>query len=297
MDYFISKGGDQRGPYPAYVLKGMVEGGEVSPDDLVWFRGAEGWKPLREVESLEWIVPPDDGPDGVRSEVDEPVADSPDPVATPPPLPPAPGTPIPFSTSRAWRRFFARAFDLYVFQSIIFGIAIKLSLIEPIQTILVENMIIALLPALGWAMVEASLLSVFGTTPGKALFRIRIASKDDTTQKLKTGQALKRSLLVAFFGCGLRMPIIGVIALAVSFLRLKLRGNSIWDEAAGTALQFGKLPVSRIFMIVGLTLLFTAVTVQPNAAKWEEGLAQFAKMLQEESARRADEGASNGTLQ
>ncbi|CAN5311659.1 hypothetical protein BH23VER1_BH23VER1_16320 [soil metagenome] len=307
MDYFISSGeGDQRGPFAAYTLKGMVEEGEVSPDDLVWFRGAEAWKPLREVESLEWIVPGErvDEDDDEEEEEDtgDEVADEARAAAGGEVVPPAlPRAAVPHASVLApahpWRRFCARAFDVYLFMLVTYGIAIKAALVDPMDLFMPKSMLMMLLPALGWALVEASLLSVVGTTPGKVLFRIRIVDASGAVGKLPVGPALKRSFMVAFFGCGLGMPIITVIALAVSYLRLKTRGGAIWDESAGTKLIFGGLSPGRILLIVGFFFVLMAALGQLLPLDAEAGVREWIEMFENEAARRAGEGAANGVLQ
>lgn len=46
---FITRAGTNYGPYSEEEIHGLIEAGNVSPDDLSWKDGMSDWRPLREV--------------------------------------------------------------------------------------------------------------------------------------------------------------------------------------------------------------------------------------------------------
>ena len=71
MDIHITRKGEKHGPYPEATARQFLEEGKLSPTDLAWHAGADGWKPLSEV--LAAAAQP--------------------PAAAPPPKPPGGGIP------------------------------------------------------------------------------------------------------------------------------------------------------------------------------------------------------------
>ena len=49
MDYLLSRGGQQYGPYQQDALQQMLAAGQISPADLVWTQGMAAWTPVSEV--------------------------------------------------------------------------------------------------------------------------------------------------------------------------------------------------------------------------------------------------------
>ncbi|MFP6872733.1 MAG: GYF domain-containing protein [Verrucomicrobiales bacterium] len=49
MDIHITRKGEKHGPYPEATARQFLEEGKLSPTDMAWHAGADGWKPLSEV--------------------------------------------------------------------------------------------------------------------------------------------------------------------------------------------------------------------------------------------------------
>jgi len=92
------------------------------------------------------------------------------------------------------------------------------------------------------------LLSTWGTTPGKWLFRIKL--RDKTGKKLNLYSALGRSFAVWLKGYGLGIPIISFFTLLMARSRLKKIGITTWDEAGGFVVTHCKIGGLRSVIVV-----------------------------------------------
>lgn len=201
---------------------------------------------------------------------------------------------------RPWVRFFARVFDFYL---ISVGIAATLYLI-------VHQYSGA--PALAWkyyitymlaiytlfVILDAFMLATFGTTPGKALLRIRVM--DGTGQKLRFWKALKRTLGLYFIGFGIAIsapiflllmvyvlkvqkaglpglfgwffilvaiaPGVALVTFIWSYVRLRRTGETWWDRQAVSVIHgtFGWLRAAG-FTVMLLVLVVVASELSRTA--------------------------------
>jgi hypothetical protein len=125
---------------------------------------------------------------------------------------------------RPWHRFFARWIDKMI---------ILLVCLLPVTNIekLDEN-IARLLLAIpffgGWMFIEALLLSTWGTTIGKYIFRISV--RDVHGNKLSFKNAFIRCLNIWFYGEGLYLGIIQLICNSISYDRLMKERVTRWDK-------------------------------------------------------------------
>lgn len=159
---------------------------------------------------------------------------------------------------RPWSRLLARFVDLTVWMLVFWSAA---ELFIPysfwlwlgIESSLAFGLIILAL----WIPIEAALLSAFGTTPGKQLWRIRVVNTDGGT--LSYLKALKRSVGVFGWGLGLGIPLISLICVYLSYNSLKTWGVTKWDASAGSILLHGYLGLLRtivaLVVVVGLFML------------------------------------------
>jgi hypothetical protein len=58
MQIYISKSGQQHGPYSLMDIKKFILDGTVTPDDLAWYEGAAEWIPLRAVPGISLPTSP-----------------------------------------------------------------------------------------------------------------------------------------------------------------------------------------------------------------------------------------------
>lgn len=97
-----------------------------------------------------------------------------------------------------------------------------------------------------WVLLEGFLLHRFGTTPGKALFSLRVTAREGGRPGLQ--QAMIRAFFVWLIGVGMWLPLLSILTLAYSIWSLKTRGNTFWDRQLGTRVQQGKLTIARIVL-------------------------------------------------
>lgn len=272
MSFYIAIAGEKRGPYPAYRIIDQLRGGELSPDALGWEQGMGAWLKLREIptfaeaiERLEKPFPanpaPDFGDDPVpavvvgRSNVAPQVAK----VA---------GIPI-AAEVRPFTRFWARTFD-YVIVSTIVVLFFELPTISPdapfleLMRQMTENeqfkqfAITNFIAMVCWHGLEGILLHVWGTTPGKAVFSIRITQADGRPVSLKTG--VMRSFLAWGAGLGFGFAPVNFLGMALALLMLMLQGATLWDRVLGTRVHHQPMTVVRILVAVAGFLLLMIIS-------------------------------------
>jgi hypothetical protein len=118
-----------------------------------------------------------------------------------------------------------------------------------------------------WVPVEAVLLHLFGTTPGKALFRIRLHFGEEPVKGAAFEDLLGRCARVWAFGLGFGLPLIGLITQIVAYRRLTRKGVTSWDESGGFAIRHG--PVGWLHWAVAVPLLVVTVILGLALQKFE----------------------------
>jgi len=82
-----------------------------------------------------------------------------------------------------------------------------------------------------WMPAEVICLTLFGATPAKWLFGIRIVAVDGN--HLSIGASLRRTLLVWIQGTGLGIPLVALFTQLFAYKRLTKTGTTLWDSATG----------------------------------------------------------------
>lgn len=265
MDFYLSIDGSRKGPYSIFKVGDLLESGEASGDTLVWHRDLDRWKPLREIPALEMVRERSKARAAGESE-EEREGDSDQELALPPsleaePINPHAGesgdAPLPASgpvfspriagepaRTRPFIRFWARMFDYTAVSVLIFQLSDAAvpqplpgeSLTEVLGRYLAEmqrpealvfarTLFFALI---GWHFIEAVLIHLFGTTPGKALFGIKV--KRETGEPVPMKISLGRSFYVYVMGVGFyQFPLI-LIGMIFSYFRIHSTGNCLWDQ-------------------------------------------------------------------
>lgn len=176
--------------------------------------------------------------------------------------------------SYAWRRYFARAFDLSIIMGLIFFLLGMLSVVvvavidhNDLQAYLVSvrgfgNMnrfLDAIMTALLWIPFEAVFLYLFGVTPGKWIFGLKVRTQAEGSLGFKT--AISRAGLVLIVGQAIAVPLVSLITLFVSYDRLIKTGSTYWDKELGTTVQYAKLSDGRIVICVIAAALWAVVSL------------------------------------
>lgn len=97
-----------------------------------------------------------------------------------------------------WRRYFARVVDLELCFLIV-GLLIR--------DFLLRDLLLGLLGLTAMLLTEPLWLHLFGTTPGKAIFGIRVSDPEEG--RLPYDRGLERTWMVLFEGMALNIPVIG----------------------------------------------------------------------------------------
>lgn len=148
-----------------------------------------------------------------------------------------------------WRRLFARTVDTCTVGLLLFFLLIlAFSATMPEQAAAltkgIENPIIAgVVLYLIWVPAEALLLSLFGTTPAKWLFGIRVAHPRG--ELLSFSEALNRSLLVFIQGVGFGIPFVALFTQLFAYRRLTKTGTTLWDTSVSSVVLHKKWGVLR----------------------------------------------------
>ena len=277
MEFYLSINGEKQGPLNHYKVNELLRSGEVDGDSLIWMRGQDKWEKLRDVPALESSLEQvlNESP-ATHAENDEDHSDEsagtdredrfslplPDPETTS-------KISVPVSSEvRPFVRFFARTFDymlVTVFMWLVSDAAPSPADIDPNLTfgdlitrytaefekeewiIFARLMFWALLL---WHGVEGLLIHVFGTTPGKALFGIKILSRVDGRHP-PVLFAIARSFYVYLIGVGLYLFPFSIICMTFGFFRLMATGNTLWDKQLNTQVEHPPLGFVRILLAIG----------------------------------------------
>lgn len=228
MEIWIAEGESKSGPFETYLVRGRIEEGDLSGDELAWHKDQDGWVKLREMDVF-------------RSTFE--IKSQEVPVALPPPLPP--GEPYPFL------RFFARWFDISFYLVCFFSL-FRLAGRDFTEIDTGLFLYLYFLPCL---LLEAGIVHKLATTPGKYLLGIRVTTADENQLTIQV--ALVRSLRAFIVGLGLMVhPFLTAICHVYCLWYLLRRKEAPWDTMTNT-----KVTAQRpsVHVVVRFTLVFLAV--------------------------------------
>ena len=147
---------------------------------------------------------------------------------------------------RPWVRFWARLFDMQIF-SLLSGVS--LGVLFPGTISAIDQLgLLSIAILFTFVFVEALLLSIFGTTPGKALFRISLIKKENSGFDYKDG--LSRSIKVWWRGLGAGIPFIQIITMMVAYNKLSSNSCTSWDADEGIIVRHDEIGYFRIIFFV-----------------------------------------------
>lgn len=163
-----------------------------------------------------------------------------------------------------WRRFFARSVDLLTLGVLLASaMAIGLAYVAPDMLVLMENPLVAgIFLYIAWIPLEAVLITLFGTTPGKWVFGIKIIGRDGV--KLALPKTLRRSALVFIQGEGLAIPIVTIFTRYFAYNKLTSTGSTLWDDAVGSVVLHSRWGVGRWIASLSAVILAMSVLVILN---------------------------------
>ena len=156
---------------------------------------------------------------------------------------------------RPWVRFCARGVD-NLLVSFLVGFVLGL-IYEPVLEM--PDILLGIIVMFVYVFVEPAMLAGWGTTPGKALLRVRLRNSDGS--KLSYTEALSRAFLVWFRGEGFGIPIIGFFTQIHAYNRLTKQGITSWDEDGNFTVSHQVIGTWRVIvavlLFIGMVYLIT----------------------------------------
>lgn len=159
-------------------------------------------------------------------------------------------------TPRPWVRFWARFFDIYLF-GVVAGTTLEFIAPELIEKS--NDTMVGVILIFFWIFVESILMSVSGTTPGKAFLRTHVKKSDGSP--IEMNEALSRSFRVWWRGMGIGAPFISLITLTIAYRRLKEEGVTTWDKDTGFVVTHGEIGWVRILLMIAFFLGFIGLVI------------------------------------
>lgn len=248
MNIWLIEDGEKRGPYPAFEVEARIRAGEIGDDLPGWMEGEPKWRPIGELPAFAAVFRERvEREEECRERWEQGEGPMPLPESAvaqpPPPLPPAA-----LGQGYWWRRFLARWFDLHLFGLLWWG---GMRWAGQDLAAALTNPWMVVLQMAPWFMLEAFLLHRFGTTPGKALLGLQVASRDGG--RVSLNGCLHRCWRVWGIGLGFGLPIVIELCQMVNWWIARRAGRALWDSTGGIRVDASVLPVARM---VGFALLF-----------------------------------------
>ncbi len=242
--WYYALRGERVGPRSLEEVRSLVANGVLDADSLVWTDGMREWARVGDFSILspEWVQPAS--------------APAPRAEAEWAPAAPAPEE-APRTVQRPGRRFGARLVDTIVYVMVISFVA---GLFFPELAKLVPadaskmNPFIKVPVTLALALIDGLVFHLWGTTPGKALFGIRVTTEEGG--RLSMSQSFARALQVWVLGQGLGLPLLDLLVPLVSFFHLRGGNPTFWDKAMRLRVEYGEITPLSAMAIAGFLLLF-----------------------------------------
>lgn len=150
------------------------------------------------------------------------------------------------------RRFFARAFDVLLFFVVVYPVYRYFA-----DFVFFEDWIFSLIAALvgigAFILVDTAVTALLGTTPGKWMLSITVQAAGGG--KSTRARLVKRNLMAALFGCGLYIPPVCLVTMAVQQGKVKKNGLSGWDRACGTEVVYEAIRKYRLLLLIPVLVL------------------------------------------
>ena len=118
---------------------------------------------------------------------------------------------------------------------------------------IIKALIIIIIPFL-YMFIEWCMLSLWGTTPGKALLNIRLRRIDGT--KLTCLESLSRSFNVWLRGLGCGLLIVTLITDLIAHNRLTKDGITSWDKSGEFRVCHMRVGAGRVIAVISLFVGF-----------------------------------------
>ena len=226
--YYVS-GDKQVGPVSAETIQELLDAGALNSNTLVWAEGFDDWKPIISVDDFRLNYPPN--------------------IPPPPQMTATSGRDIQtFEISgpqiRPWVRYWARVIDNLLFALLI---GLILGIVYP-ASLEINDTLLGFILLFIYVFFEPIMLTSWGTTPGKALLRVKL--RKSTGDKPTYAEALNRSFSVWLRGLGLGIPIVSLITLITAYNNLTKNGITTWDKEGDFNVSHRKIGAIRVIIII-----------------------------------------------
>jgi len=227
---------EKKGPVFESELIDLFKSGKLPINSLVWTREMKDWVPAVDVIELvrQTNTPPPIPEFGDKNRIKDEL-----------------GCP----QVRPWVRYWARLIDVIIF-GLVLGIFI--GIFYPSALEMSENSL-GIVMLLMYVFIEPAMLASWGTTPGKAILKIRV--RNSKGANLSYTEALTRSFKVYILGLGLGLPIVSLITNIVAYVRLTKEGITSWDEQGNFKVTHQIIGVWPIICIFFLFIFFLFIMV------------------------------------
>ena len=186
-----------------------------------------------------------------------------------------------------WRRYLARAFDEVIYMIFWVTFLAFVFHVNVLDRNNAEKFLDGFITTIMMLFLEPLLLHLFGTTPGKAIFGLRIENPDG--RRLSYIEGLERTWGVLSRGMGFNIPIYNIIRLLKSYNLCKENETQPWDESISYTIKDTKWYRGVIYIGASLAtfaVLFTISSAQQlppnkgdiNVAEFVENHNYYAKL-------------------
>lgn len=164
-----------------------------------------------------------------------------------------------------WRRYFARRLDLFIYNvlwSAFIALAFNVNLASRSNLGNILDSFIAIIIML---FIEPVWLHMLGTTPGKAIFGLKIESYGGS--RLSYGQGLERTFGVIASGMGFNIPIYNIVRLWKSYNLCIREEAQPWDYSTSYSIKDKKSYRAALYIganIALIAIVFTIASAQQN---------------------------------
>ncbi len=282
MQIYVAVNDQKAGPFTLFKVEERLRSGEFTDEQLGWYDGLAEWRPLRELAPFESFFRLRDEAlenDRRREAAEKLEAYREKRAAS-----------VPETAVRPWTRFWARCLDLFFFQTLCLLVFVGLREAGWLKNTPMKRfgeIFPVFLPL--WHLIEAYLISQWGTTAGKALLGIHIT---DAEGKLLSYRAsLRRSLGVYVLGMGCYLPVIMLVAMMFGFHGLWKKRRNFWDVTAESYVQHAPFQARHILMPLAIIFMIQLVFNEPLAELTNEPLAELTKEIGELFKRVSGEGS------
>ncbi len=291
MDIYWIQDGKKCGPATVPDVMSRIELGELTPETKAWHAGCTGWVPLRELPAMvdflnpaadeETAAPADEArmpffsfggeePEKTAEESAEPRRG--DEAAAKGEAPP-PAVMLNLYLPSPGVRALARLADVALYAALVYLMIYVRQI--PFSPAWMPTNPLLWLP---FVVLEAAMLTFFGTTPGKWLLGIRLMAYPAVAPTFL--QCLNRAMLVFICGTGMMCSFLPLIFGCLSLYLLRVKGFTLWDARCATIVyQPAKMLWVRALPVV-LLVFVCYLCVNACMQPW---LPDIVKIITEES--------------